>query len=96
MYTLIIFALVVKEQHHKSEFMQPMPRTYEVLKRVDNYRLRRDGALVRLDEIGLAELVLADDDAIARERVVRQAARSSQNIPKKGVSFSNQNRRTIT
>ena len=73
----------VKEHYHKSEFTQPMPRTYEVLGRVDNYRLRRDGALVRLDEVGLAELVLAYDDAIARERVVRQAARSSQHIPRK-------------
>ena len=48
-----------------------------------HYRLRSDGALVRLNEVGLAELVLADDDAIARERVVSQATRSSQNIPKK-------------
>ena len=71
----------VKEQHLKSEFTQPMPRTYEVLKRVGNYRLRRDGALVRLDEVGLAELVLADDDAVAGQRVVGQAARGRQHVP---------------
>ena len=34
-----------------------------------------------LGEVGGAELVLADDDAVAGQRVVGQAARGSQHVP---------------
>ena len=38
---------------------------YALMKECDNYRLRGECALVRLGEVGGAELVLADDDAVA-------------------------------
>ena len=36
---------------------------------------------MRLREVGCAELVLADDDAVAGERVVSQATRGRQHVP---------------
>ena len=55
---------------------------YALMKECDNYRLRGECALVRLGKVGGAELVLADDDAVAGQRVVRQAARGRQHVPK--------------
>ena len=61
-------------QNLKNAFSQPWTTNLSSSLSDGIYRLRCERALVRLREVGCAELVLADDDAVTGQRVVSQAA----------------------